>query len=132
MSEPVFISRFQLEVAHRISLQRYGGRSGVRSDDLVDSALNASINDFLYTDTDLFGMAAAYAFHIAQAQVFLDGNKRTAIEAAFVFLEANGVSIKSADSFPLHEDLLAVAERRMTKAELALRFRELFDSTEKA
>jgi death-on-curing protein len=36
-------------------------------------------------------MAAAFALHIAEAQAFLDGNKRTAIASALVFLEVNGV-----------------------------------------
>ena len=92
--EPLFISRAQLEAAHQLSLQRFGGSSGIRSEELIESALVAPINDFLYADADLFGLAAAYAFHIAQAQAFLDGNKRTAVEAAFVFLAANGVSIQ--------------------------------------
>lgn len=87
----------------------------------------APINDFYYAGADLFGIAAAYAFHIAQAQAFLDGNKRTAVEAAFVFLRANGVTTESGDSYPLYQDLIAVAERRMTKAELTDRFRELFE-----
>ncbi len=84
------------------------------------------MNDYFYGGADLFGVAAAYAFHIAQAQAFLDGNKRTAVAAALTFLRGNGVPIAEVDSFSLHEALIAVAERRMTKAELAHRFRGLF------
>ena len=126
--DPVFISRRQLEEAHQLSLQRYGGSAGIRSEDLIESALAAPINDFLYADADVFGIAAAYAFHIAQAQAFLDGNKRTAVEAAFIFLRGNGVPIHSVNAYSLHVDLVAVAERRMTKADLAERFRQLFGS----
>lgn len=124
-SDPLFISRTQLEAAHQLSLQRFGGSAGVRSEELIESALAAPLNDFLDADADLFAIAAAYAFHIAQAQAFLDGNKRTAVEAAFVFLAGNGVSIQ-VDAYPIYLDLLAVAERRTTKAELAERFRDLF------
>ena len=46
--------------------------------------------------------------------------------AALTFLRGNGVVIPTVDSFPLHKALIAAAERRMTKAELADRFRELF------
>jgi death-on-curing protein len=35
-------------------------------------------------------MAAAYAFHIAENQPFVDGNKRAALNAALVFLDING------------------------------------------
>jgi len=38
-------------------------------------------------------MAAAYAFHIAQNQPFIDGNKRTGLLAALVFLDLNGVEL---------------------------------------
>lgn len=38
-------------------------------------------------------MAAAYAFHIAQNQPFVDGNKRTGLLAALVFLDLNGVVV---------------------------------------
>jgi death-on-curing protein len=37
-----------------------------------------------------FEMAAAYAFHIAESQGFVDGNKRTGAAAALVFLQLNG------------------------------------------
>ena len=36
---------------------------------------------------DLFSMTAAYAFHIAENQPFLDRNKRAALIAAQVFLD---------------------------------------------
>lgn len=124
--DPVFLARAQVDEAHRVSLQRYGGIAGVRDESGVESALNAPLNDYFYAGADLFGIAAAYAFHIAQAQAFLDGNKRTAVGCALVFLEGNGVPTEGVDSFPLHEALIAVAERRMDKAELAGRFRELF------
>lgn len=124
--EPVFLSREQLDEAHGVSLERYGGTAGLRSEDSLESALHAPENDYLYANADLFGIAAAYAFHIAQAQAFLDGNKRAAVVAALIFLDGNGVETGGVDSYQLHGNLAAIAERRMTKAELAGRFRELF------
>ena len=103
--DPAFLSRTQVDEAHRVSLQRYGGIAGVRNESGVESALNAPLNDYFYAGADLFGIAAAYAL---------------------VFLEGNGVPTDTADSFPLHEALIAVTERRMTKAELAGCIRELF------
>ena len=41
-------------------------------------------------------MAAAYAFHIAQNQPFVDGNKRAAFAAIIVFLELNGFELVAA------------------------------------
>jgi death on curing protein len=38
-------------------------------------------------------MAAAHAFHLAQNQPFVDGNKRTGLLAALVFLDLNGIVV---------------------------------------
>ncbi len=51
----------------------------------LSSAVGQPLNDYFYGQADLFAIAAAYAFHIAQAQAFLDGNQRTAITAALSF-----------------------------------------------
>ena len=124
--EPKFLTRKQVEQRHRRSLAEFCGIDGLRDEHGLLSALDAPLNDYFYGGADLFGVAAAYAFHIAQAQAFLDGNKRTAVAAALTFLRGNGVVIANVDSLPLHDALIAVAERRMTKAELAGRFRKLF------
>ena len=125
--DPCFLSRKQVDEQHAISLSLFGGAAGVGSETGLESALAAPRNDFFYAGADLFGIAAAYAFHIAQAQAYLDGNKRTGVACALIFLELNGISTE-VDAFPLYEALVAVAERRMTKAELAERFRHLFGS----
>ena len=69
-------------------------------------------------------MAAAYCFHIAQAQAFLDGNKRTGVAAAIVFLEANGQPI-TGDSMRLHGALIDVANKKLDRDGLAEILREL-------
>ena len=97
----------------------------MRDEGGVRSAVAQPQQDFYYGRADLFGIAAAYAFHIAQAQAFLDGNKRTGLAAATTFLELNGVET-NADQAALVEAMLAIAERRLDKAGLAALFRELF------
>jgi death-on-curing protein len=46
---------------------------------------------YFYGDGDLYEIAAAYAFHIAESQAYLDGNKCTGVQAAVDFLEVNGI-----------------------------------------
>ena len=69
-------------------------------------------------------MAAAYAFHIAENQAFVDGNKRAAMGAALVFLDVNGVDVPEATD-ALHEAMIALAEGRLDKTGLAAILREL-------
>ena len=122
--DPQFLDRDVVDELHQESLAGSGGAPGIRSETGIGSAMAAPINDYLYSGADLFEIAAAYVYHIAQAQAYLDGNKRTAA-CALSFLKVNGVSTDN-DAFPLYEALVAVGERRMTKAELAERFRALF------
>jgi death-on-curing protein len=87
VSEPSFLEFEQILILHERSLRAYGGSGGIRDEGLIRSAVFQPRNDYYYAGADLFGIAAAYAFHLAQAQAFLDGNKRTAIAAAITFLE---------------------------------------------
>ena len=63
-------------------------------------------------------MAAAYAFHIAENQPFLDGNKRTALASALVFLELNGFSVPDPQG-ELYEAMMAISARTLDKAGLS-------------
>jgi death on curing protein len=70
----------------------------------------------------MFDIAAAYAFHVAEAQAFIDGNKRTAILAALAFLQANG-GYRTPNQNELYDAMIAIAEKRLNKAGLAEIFR---------
>lgn len=63
-------------------------------------------------------MAAACAFHIAQNQPVVDGNKRTGLLAALVFLDLNGVVIADPEG-RLYDAMIEIAERRLDKVGLA-------------
>jgi death-on-curing protein len=69
----------------------------------------------------LYEMAAAYLFHICKNHPFLDGNKRAALGAAIGFLGLNGLML-TADPDELTATVLAVAEGRCSKAEIAVFF----------
>lgn len=125
MDDPAFITWEELLIIHEESILQHGGTRGIRDEHLIHSALGAAMNDYFYARADVAGIAAAYAFHIAQAQAFLDGNKRTAIGVALTFLECEGVDTKTKWRKDLYDALHAVAERRMDKIELAGLIRRL-------
>ena len=123
-----FLERSEVDELHLDSLKAYGGTVGTRDDGLVESALGSAINTALYGGGDVFDVAAAYAFHIAQAQAFLDGNKRTAIGSALAFLALNHPMRKPApaDLIALYDAMIAIANRELDKPGLAALFRRLF------
>ena len=123
---PAFLEVEDVIELHRLELERFGGSDGIRDLAALESAVatpKASFGgEFLHAD--IFEMSGAYAFHIAQNQPFVDGNKRAGLLAALVFLEWNGHEAKDPAS-RLYEAMIAIAERRLDKKGLAALIREL-------
>ena len=92
MIEPRFLTLEDVLSLHEDQLERYGGMAGMRDAGGLESAVETARATFdgQYLHDGLFAMAAAYAFHIAESQAFVDGNKRTGLNAALVFLLLNG------------------------------------------
>ncbi len=124
MREPRFLTISQVERLHAKSIDRFGGVHGLRDRHSFESAVAHPYNVYAYTKGDLFDVAAAYAFHLSQAQAFLDGNKRTGMAAALTFLELNGVILPIADS-QLYESMIAIAEKQMDRTAFANLLRQL-------
>jgi len=64
-------------------------------------------------------MAAAYLFHVVRNHPFVDGNKRTALMCALVFLGLNGYRLE-ADGEALYEQVVGAAAGRVDKADLTV------------
>ncbi|MEM8851609.1 MAG: type II toxin-antitoxin system death-on-curing family toxin [Pseudomonadota bacterium] len=90
MTEPRWIPLPVVRAIHDRQIARHGGAAGMRDRSLLEGALARPVNRFGYGETDLTVLAAAYAFGIAKAHAFVDGNKRTAFVTAVTFLRANG------------------------------------------
>ena len=107
-------------------IRRYGGAYGVRDTDLLSSALAMPSASFegIYLHKDLYEQAAAYAFHICQNHPFVDGNKRTALATALVFLDLNGIELNDPKE-ELYGLMMEVSSKGKAKAEIAAAFRRL-------
>ncbi len=92
--EPRWLSEPTLFAIHAQQIERYGGAHGVLDPNVVRSALARPINRWAYdSDADLADMAAAYLVGFARSQGFNDGNKRTGLACALVFLALNGAPL---------------------------------------
>ena len=101
-------SREFVEAMHAEQLRLHGGASGVRDIGMLESALARPLNKAAYGEVSLFELAAAYLFGIVKNHPFVDGNKRTALAAADVFLADNGWSLE-ADKDDLYQLVVLVA-----------------------
>lgn len=117
---PVFLSLAEVLEIHRDQIERYGGHAGLRDLGLLQSALAmpAAALGGRYLHGDLVEMAAAYLFHIVQNHPFIDGNKRTGMVAAIVFLSLNGIELR-ADETQLEQLVIDVAKGKAGKSSVA-------------
>ena len=107
-------------------IRRYGGAYGVRDTDLLSSALAMPSASFegKYLHKDLYEQGAAYAFHICQNHPFIDGNKRTALATALVFLSLNGIELEDPTE-ELFGLMMDVAGKGKPKPDIAATFKRL-------
>jgi len=124
MSTWIWVPLTALHVIHDRQISRHGGASGTRDAALLEMGCTRPMNLAAYGDPDAFEIAAAYAYGIAKAHAFVDGNKRTAFVAAFTFLRLNGVFVRPDPAFGVRkmEDL---ASDKVSEAEFAAWLREL-------
>jgi death on curing protein len=115
----VFLSVEDVVIIQGSAIEHEGGMGGMRDHGLLDAAVAMPRQQFggAYLHEDVAAMAAAYLFHIAQNHPFLDGNKRAAVMAAFVFLDKNGIEL-TVSSKELEAVTRRVAAGQMTKDEL--------------
>lgn len=94
------------------------------------SVLPTSLRDIVgYGETDVAVLAAAYAFGLAKNHGFVDANKRSAFQAAYVFLGLNGYDLDAEE--PEVVDVMSrVASSRMTEGALATWMREHLSNRE--
>jgi death-on-curing protein len=120
VSEPEFLTLDEVLGIHADQIRRYGGSVGLRDLGLLRSAIAMPETTFdgEYLHPSPFEMAAAYLFHEARNQPFVDGNMRTALMCAFVFLGLNEKRL-IADSDALFLLVDGVAAGDVEKAEVS-------------
>lgn len=126
MIEPRFLTPDEVLRLHDRELERHGGQAGERDLVLLFSAIGQPEASFggEWLHEGLFHMAAAYAFHIAENQPFLDGNKRTGLAAALTFLKLNGENLRDPEG-RLVQAMMQIAGKTLDKQGLAALLRDL-------
>ncbi len=126
MPAPLFLTLAEAIETHSDQIRRYGGQAGLRDLGLLESALAQPPASFAgeWLHKDLYEMAAAYAYHLCQNHPFIDGNKRTALASALVFLELNGISVLDPRG-RLKNAMLRIASGKMSKEDFAKLLRKL-------
>ena len=88
----IFFTERQVMAIHAGLVEATGGMNGLRDAGLLDSALKAPFQTFggvsLYPG--LYDKAARLCHSLVENHPFADGNKRTGVHLALLFLQING------------------------------------------
>lgn len=126
MMDVAFLTLAEVVEIHNDQVSRYGGPMGVRDYGLLEAALAAPCATFdgRFLHPGVYDMAAAYLYHVCRDHPFIDGNKRTALACALVFLDINGAVIEDPEGI-LTEMTIRVASGQAEKREIAEVFQRL-------
>lgn len=105
-----YLTAEQVLFLHAMMISETGGSHGVRDIGMLQSAVSRPKATFEGRDlySDIHSIAAAMMHSLIQNHPFLDGNKRTAIAAAVLFLQLNGYEF-NADNQEVENFTLSVA-----------------------
>jgi death-on-curing protein len=67
----------------------------------------------------VYEVAAAYAFHLAESQAYFDGNKRTGVEAALVFLEGSSIDASQLPEQQTYNLMIRIAAHKADRSDFA-------------
>ena len=118
-ASPLFLTVELTLQVHEEMIRAYGGSEGIRDRGLIASAVAQGQNAHHYGAADFFGIAAAHTYHLAESQAFIDDNKRTGAAVALSFLYMNGVDIARISSQEVHEMMIGIATKELSKSGLA-------------
>ncbi len=109
MKDLVWIDTADCLGFHSALLSRFGGLDGLRDAGLLESALARPLQLLACGEPSLFDLAACYAHGIVKNHPFLDGNKRSGLMAAALFLELNGMVFQAPEEQAVLQTLALAA-----------------------
>jgi death-on-curing protein len=117
---------------HAEALRKFGGSDGIRDENLLASAVLTPQSSFGGKSpyADLVEIAGAYLFYLCGNHPFIDGNKRTAMMAAIVFLRLNEIEL-APDSDEWERLVLDVASSKLDRDATTRRLRKFVKTSGK-
>ena len=112
----IYLTVAQVQELHDEAIAEFGGIHGIRSQELLESAVfqpqQSAFGEDAYSSFS--SKAAAYAFFITSNHPFIDGNKRTAANAMLAFLMLSGFRLIWSEE-EIENTIVALASHEITK-----------------
>ncbi|VXC87783.1 type II toxin-antitoxin system death-on-curing family toxin [Sphingomonas sp. AX6] len=91
VAEPIWLSADDVREIHDDQIAVFGGLPGEKDFGLIESAVHAPVNLYLYQgESDVLRLGVHLCHALVRNHGFLDGNKRTAAVAMIEFVAING------------------------------------------
>ncbi len=120
-----YLSLKEILRMHFQVIEDFGGSHGVRDEARLASLISAPKQDVFGAEQypDIYQKAAAYMRNLIGDHPFVDGNKRTAVTVAGIFLDRNGLGLtatpKGLEDFAIH-----IATKKPEISEIASWFKK--------
>lgn len=116
-----YLEAEEILLIHHQLIERYGGSHGTRDLERIKSAALAPAQHVFGKEQykSIFEKAAVYARNLITDHPFHDGNKRTGITVAILFLNKNGYAFK-ANKGEIENFAIQIAIDRLNVDEIAL------------
>jgi death-on-curing protein len=96
--EPIWIDEHAVLAIHDSLLATHGGKTGLRDNGLLESALARPKQHKAYSESPcILEMATLYTDGIIRNHPFADGNKRTGFVTGVLFLELTGFEFNASE-----------------------------------
>ncbi|MBC7561347.1 MAG: type II toxin-antitoxin system death-on-curing family toxin [Gemmatimonadaceae bacterium] len=123
-TEPRWLTDVTVLAIHAQQIERFGGAHGGRGQHVVLFALARPQQRWNYdASADTADLTALYLVGLSQAQGFVDGNKRTGLACAPVFLALNGAALH-VDGSELYALTVRVATNQTDDVQVAAYIRQ--------
>ena len=119
MTDPRWLSQKVIELIQKSVINKGGGSHGLKDIGLLQSALARPQNQYAYGETDTFQLAAGYAEGISRNHAFIDGNKRTAFQAADIFLTINGYHLNQSNGSEYADMMVELGQGKVSREDVA-------------
>lgn len=92
-----YLTSQQVLAIHDQAIRKFGGSHGIRDVGLIESAVARPQASYAGEDLyrDIFDKTAALLQSLLKNHPFIDGNKRTALSSAGIFLKMNGYILQN-------------------------------------
>jgi len=107
-SEPTWLNADLIVEFNKLAVAETGEPHVLRDPGALENAIAKPINYWTYGEADAVVLAVALLVGIGRNHPFLQGNKRTAFEAADYFLHLNGYELTVPDSTELGDFVIDV------------------------